>query len=278
MVAAVAAVPLFLSSVGSASLALQAAERCPRDTGASVPLQLDAAGVEAPSDDPFSAVSDRLGPSNRWLSVQRAALVGPGGETFASLLARDGALEHVEVLESGSGSGVWVSDRGAELTGLAVGDTALVGRSELPVAGIYRDLAGTSVDDYWCSNADLVLLEQRGGDLVAPPPIVLLDPESLALAMRGATVATAQGAWEAPLRSGITVAEASSLVPTLGCATAESDALRWCEGPANAGAGPYPDELPVYEPADFVERYLRSHLPFVLARSDAIRPTVGGGI
>src|SRR3546814_2897327 len=58
-----------------------------------------------------------LGPSNRWLSVQRAALVGPGGETFASLLARDGALEHVEVLESGSGSGVWVSDRGAELTG-----------------------------------------------------------------------------------------------------------------------------------------------------------------
>ncbi|HEY9556714.1 MAG TPA: hypothetical protein VIR58_08265, partial [Acidimicrobiales bacterium] len=65
MVAAVAAVPLFLSSVGSASLALQASERCPRDTGASVPLQLDATGVEAPPDDPFSAVSDRLGPSNR---------------------------------------------------------------------------------------------------------------------------------------------------------------------------------------------------------------------
>src|SRR3546814_11118393 len=118
--------------------------------------------------------------------------------------SRDGALEHVEVRESGSGSGVWVSDRGAELNGLAVGDTALVGRSELPVAGIYRDLAGTSVDDYWCSNADLVLLEQRGGDLVAPPPIVLVDPESLALVMRGATVAIAQGAWEAPLRSGIT--------------------------------------------------------------------------
>src|SRR3546814_16863758 len=96
--------------------------------------------------------------------------------------------------------------------------------------------------------------------------------------MRGATVATAQGAWEAPLRSGITVAEATSLVPTLGCATAESDALRWCEGPANAGERPYPDDLPVYEPADFVERYLRSPLPFVLARSDAIRPTVGRGI
>src|SRR3546814_16943563 len=74
MVAAVAAVPLFLSSVGSASLALQASERCPRDTGASVPLQLDATGVEAPPDDPFSAVSDRLGPSNRWLSGQREAL------------------------------------------------------------------------------------------------------------------------------------------------------------------------------------------------------------
>src|SRR3546814_2083036 len=58
----------------------------------------------------------------------------------------------------------------------------------------------------------------------------------------------------------------------------ESDALRWCERSANADEGPYPDDLPVYEPADFVERYLRSHLPFVLARSDAIRTTVGGGI
>src|SRR3546814_15909833 len=108
MVAAVAAVPLFLSSVGSASLALQASERCPRDTGASVPLQLDAAGVEAPSDDPFSAVSDRLGPSNRWLSVQRAALVGPVGETFASLLARDGALWTVDRKSVGEGKGLEV--------------------------------------------------------------------------------------------------------------------------------------------------------------------------
>src|SRR3546814_20071091 len=51
-----------------------------------------------------------------------------------------------------------------------------------------------------------------------------------------------------------------------------------CSSDLNAGEGPYPDDLPVYEPADFVERYLRSHLPFVLARSDAIRTTVGGGI
>src|SRR3546814_14679713 len=116
------------------------------------------------------------------------------------------------------------------------------------------DVCSSDLDDYWCSNADLVLLEQRGGDLVAPPPIVLLDPESLALAMRGATVATAPGAWEAPLRSGITVAQATSLVPTLGCATAESDALRWFEGPANASEGPYPATLPVTTPAEICVR------------------------
>ncbi len=33
VVAALAAVPLFLSSAGTASIELQAAERCPRDTG-----------------------------------------------------------------------------------------------------------------------------------------------------------------------------------------------------------------------------------------------------
>src|SRR5688500_13382452 len=35
LAAALASVPLFLSSVGSETIALQTAERCPRDTGAS---------------------------------------------------------------------------------------------------------------------------------------------------------------------------------------------------------------------------------------------------
>ncbi len=175
VVAALAAVPLFLSSAGTASIELQAAERCPRDTGVAL-VDPRAADVREARADPFVAVADRLGSTNRWTRLQLVPLA-PVGVTDSTeqvtVLARDGALEHVDVVEGGDGAGVWLTDRAAGETGIGVGDRARLGGVEVPVAGVHRDLAGNSVDRFWCSNADLLLIRSQGADLVKPPPVVL---------------------------------------------------------------------------------------------------------
>src|SRR5688572_32395896 len=55
--ASLAAVPLFLSSVGTESVTLQAAERCPRDTGAILGFEATPSSVGTPSPDPFLPVA-----------------------------------------------------------------------------------------------------------------------------------------------------------------------------------------------------------------------------
>jgi putative ABC transport system permease protein len=284
--ASLAAVPLFLSSVGTASVALQASERCPRDTGAMRSFSATPQQVTARSEDPFRPVADQLGPSNHWVRLELATLAGNDASrsTPASLLTRDDALDHVEVLEGSDGPGVWISDRGAEQTGLGVGDLATVGEAQAPVVGIYRDLSGTSVDDFWCSNADLVLLEARGADLVRPPPLVLADEQTFATLMDGMGAAVADGAWEVPLRDGQTVADTKALVDDLACGAdgQEASDLEWCADgrprvPRSSG-GFSREPVEARSAPDFVERFLHSHLPFVTKRSTAIQTSVGGGV
>ena len=122
--ASLASVPLFTSSVGSASMQLQREERCARDLGASRPFSVAASGIRAPSPDPFTPVADRLGPSNWWARVEDVPLRGGTAGTdrlTVSLLARGGALDNVEVLEPGTGPGVWLSDRAQRADGVARG-------------------------------------------------------------------------------------------------------------------------------------------------------------
>jgi putative ABC transport system permease protein len=285
MVASLASVPLFLSSVGSASVALQAEERCPRDTGASLALRPTPDEVRTPSPDPFRPVAADLGPSNRWVEVEEATLAAPGGGpgTPVSLLARDRAVEHIEVLDGADGPGLWITDRAAELTGLGVGDTAAIGTATAPVVGVYRDLSGSTVDDFWCSNASLVLLEVRGADLVRPPPMVLADPGTLATLMGGLGLETARGVWEAPLRDSVTVSDAEVLVATLACRGPRGAALVWCEDgqpsiPGMTSPRGTSEPTRARDDADFVERFLGSSLPFVIDRSEATRTSVAGGV
>lgn len=293
--AATAAVPLYLSSVGSAAVSLQVDERCPRDTGVTQTFQVTSSDVlEDRRDDPFGVLDDQLRPGSRWTRVEGLTLLGsdPGRDTDATMLARDGAVDHVEVLDGPEGTGAWITDRAAERTGLAVGDTATLDGVELPVAAVYRDVAGSTVDDYWCSNGDLLLLEVRGGDLVLPPPVVLVDevlfaqvtdalgPIPMELNDRTARL----GAWEAPLRDDRTIADLDGLVPTLACRERASSELRWCADGARPAVGSRrnrdftSDEIQASDDADFVERYLHSHLPFVTQRARAIRTSVGGGV
>ena len=263
---------------------LQREERCARDLGASRPFSVAASGIRTPSPDPFVPVADRLGPSNWWAQVEDVPLIGGTESTdrlTVSLLVRGGALDNIEVLEPGTGPGVWLSDRASELMGLHAGDFATIGETRVGIAGVYRDLSGPSVDDFWCSNADMLLLE--GPELIPPPPLVLVDRETLASVMQDFELPAARGAWQAGLRPGLTLHQADELLGSLTCRDGD-DRLSWCASgvrPPVPGtpSGPFRDQsVDARDEAEFATRFLESSLPFAIARTRAIQKSVGGGI
>jgi putative ABC transport system permease protein len=280
-----AAVPLFLSSVGTGSVGLQASERCPRDTGVTQLIEASAPQVTSPPRSPFASLGDLLGPSNRWLRLEDLPMAGrPGAkESDVSVLLRDDALAHIDVLEGSTGPGLLLSTRAAEESGLGAGDHATIGGVSLPVAGVYSDLSGTTVDDYWCSTSDMLMVEVRGADMVLPPPLLLADPDTFVTLMRGLDgVHSAPGAWEAPLHQQLTVAQAGQLVHALACGSGEDLGLPWCTGaelpPVGTTSGRFRQPVHARDDAHFVEQFLHSHLPFVIQRSKATQAAVGGGV
>src|SRR5688572_33468433 len=66
MTTSLAAVPLFLSSVGTESVALQASERCPRDTGVSLHYLPSRNAETSPADDPLRSEERRVGKGYRY--------------------------------------------------------------------------------------------------------------------------------------------------------------------------------------------------------------------
>ena len=77
LAAPLAAVPLFLSSAGSASVAVQVAERCARDTGATfrqLPSAVPNAGAGV--EDPFAPLGAWLGPTEGWGRLDDVMLEG----------------------------------------------------------------------------------------------------------------------------------------------------------------------------------------------------------
>ncbi len=283
LAASLASVPLFLSSAGTEAVALQAAERCPRDTGATYRIP-PGPGSPLGAPDPFTPLADELGPSIQWARLE-TWLEGPdpSQRTPVVVLFRDGALDHVDVVEGSDRPGaVWVSDRAAEMTG--VGRSATLGGVPTPVAGVYRDLtAGTISDPFWCAHRPDLLL--RGADLVPPPPVVIADRETWSSLEASADSVVVEAAWEARLRSKVTVTEARALVEELACNGTEAADLAWCEaGPPLVDS----DGVPTWTPDDrqieapdaatFVERYFQSSLPFVADRARGIQTAVGGGV
>ncbi|HEX6417997.1 MAG TPA: FtsX-like permease family protein [Acidimicrobiales bacterium] len=315
LAAPVAAIPLFLSSAGSEGIAVQAEERCPRDTGATYLTGFTAAELRDPPPDPFAPLAGDLEPAVSWARLG-VSLARPDGSTAPPmpLLARDGAVDHVEVVDGSPGPGLWISDRAAEITRLGAGDVATIvdptltvpaprtpqmepmdGRMEVPIAGVYRDLAGPARDDdYWCSHADLLL----GVPDDLPPPLVLADRATMAGLVDALGVDTAPGAWEASLRDGLTPARSQRLVGHLACGSGAADRLSWCEDVEVAadgtltqrverlglvpGQGPphrLPDEVRTYDGAGaFVSEVLTSRLPYVTERTQAIQSSVAGGV
>jgi putative ABC transport system permease protein len=264
-----AGVPLFLSSAGSESVEVQAADRCPRDTGATYRFFETPAGSGTPPHNPLTPV-DKLTPATSWVRLDGVRLADEDGSpgTAAFVLSRDDVFDHIEVVDGPSGDGVWITDRAATITGLGPADPATIDGIPLRVAGVYRDLSGTEVDDYWCSQADMLLL--RGPEREPPPPVVIADRQTLAELAIDLELDGVEGAWEAGLRDGLTVSDTGNLVDELACGTATAPELGWCGG--------VPPPAAEADPSDFVAGAFGSHLPFVFDRAQAIQRSVGGGV
>lgn len=271
LAAAGASVPLFLSSAGTEAVALQAGERCPRDTGAtSVVTAPTGSALDAP--DPFAPLAARLGPSVQWGRME-TWLEGaePSSRTPVVVLFREGAEGHLDVQDHAPvPGGVWLSDRATGMVRSAPGRTVELGGVGLPVAGVYRDLgAGTISDPYWCAHRTDLLL--RGADLIPPRPVVVVDRATWKQLERTGDVTAVSAAWEAPLRPGVTVSDAQALVDDLACRGGHAADLTWCAAEPTAGAGDAEAEA-------YVNAAFESSLPFVVDRARAIQAAVGGGV
>jgi putative ABC transport system permease protein len=197
---AVASAPLFLSSARSGALQQQLAERCAEagwgQTGAFVAqvrngrptgARFDGATLDAALEQgwretghdsvPVMATGD-IGSSD---SGPEAGLVRDAAGTALSIpgtvFYRPGAVDDVERVDAGGGSGVWVPQSWADQASIAAGDTITVADSTVTVAGRYTDLFATTPSAAWCDYRQLYANDTSANN---PPPALLLatDPET----------------------------------------------------------------------------------------------------
>jgi putative ABC transport system permease protein len=286
VVAGLASLPVFLSAVGVRAIAMQAADRCGPDTGASFTAPVATADLTKEQPNPFEPLGDRLAATQRWLVIPGESLSGAGGnDVDVTLMWADDAFDHIETLarvpNAGDTQGWWITDRAAEKTGLSVGDQAMVGKTTATVTGIYRDRAGPFLDNYWCAEARALLPVESGGDVTLPPPVVLVDVATAAAFLSDAGATEFDVTWRASLGSNVTAGELPELVDDLACGD-PNVVVPWCEttgaADASVGGGPFEERLSSGEADRFVRESLGSHLGYVVGRTDGIVATVAAGI
>lgn len=184
---------LFLASATTGSLhssaSLACAERSqPAVSNSRTARQMPTAqqsprGVQQADPVVSSVLTGRDLPAPDLVATSQVGL--PTGSTSnyssATLFARIGALNHVDVVASAGGSGVWVPERFAAASHVRAGMSLPIGASALRVAGVYRDLAPSgfvplfAVPRYWCSWSAQILPTP----FHRPPPLFLTDLASL---------------------------------------------------------------------------------------------------
>jgi putative ABC transport system permease protein len=272
LAASMSAVPLFLSSAGTAALERQAAERCAAATGATLYATAEA-NAFADAAAATSAGRSELGPGIvTYLPLVTLSVTSTeGGSAWLSqLLSRTGALDHIEPIEVadvGSG-GVWVPDRLAANLDINAGDqiaiSSLGAPAVVPVAGVYRDLLSQTLDDFWCPLEPSLAATNPYGDL--PPPPLLADEatfldlsEQLDLGIGDGPPPPQWVTYEAPVIDELTLGEAADLTAFY---------RRW-PGLIDDELG----EVPHTGPPS-----LQSDLTFMTDRAEALQASIGGGI
>ena len=186
IVGLVAAAPvLFVSSVGAGAVQTQYGRSCPASLAPTLRVaylpQSGAVGDpldrlrEAVAEDPSFAEPERI-------VANYAANVATVGDRRAMIgfLARDGFLDHVEVIGPSTDGDVWLPHTLQAELDVAPGDTIDIelrdGRlDQLTVAGVFRDLASAPLDSYWCAATKAIMPENMYGEIF-PPPMALVEP------------------------------------------------------------------------------------------------------
>jgi putative ABC transport system permease protein len=232
-----AATPLFVAAAGNAALQQQLDTTCPYTAGAnvraSVPFQTDAEARKTFLDSRKIIVTRAANHHLRYhdpLLVSQytrvdAERAGGGDRLTQSLVARDGFLKHIDVVQRWGPTGVWVTEAAVAELGLRRGTPMRLAyerqdiqpdgttkltpvEATLPIAGVYRDLARSLVQPFWCSLQAVIYPPSLSSD-IATPSVVLMDNATFTATTNrlGATGVT--HVLEFPLtRSGLTTSKA----------------------------------------------------------------------
>ncbi|WP_166518188.1 hypothetical protein, partial [Candidatus Blastococcus massiliensis] len=195
---ALASAPLLLSSARSAALQAQLAPQCAEAAQPATFATLEFEPGTPPEQLVEAADRTRELWTDRGRDPERALLVtrsvGPAGNPQAAMPVRDtagaplsqpanliwrpGITDHVEVVDSAGGAGVWLPASYAEAAGAIVGDGIIVAGVTVPVAGVYTDLFDTDAGPYWCAYGELYL---NAASANVPPPALLLATDQVTL-------------------------------------------------------------------------------------------------
>ncbi|HEX6236486.1 MAG TPA: hypothetical protein VFZ68_04790 [Acidimicrobiales bacterium] len=207
--------PMLQSSAATASLHQDLEEGCRYDVGLRVSRQVAVDPRPDRGDGPpdlraaTRALDDAigepggLGPTVTTLSMSRAEVRSLDGSRHLTvqLMARTDATDHVEVLERGSGTGIWLPDVVAESVGVGAGDEVALRVGDLggtttqvPVGAVFRDLRAGR-DRSWCSLTQAFV---GPAALNPPPPLVLIDHDLMIRALADQRVGRVLTIWEYP--------------------------------------------------------------------------------
>ena len=235
-----AASPVFLSSVGNATLQRTLRETCPWDAGLEMRIPAPLSGRDffysgigsPPQAGPLPPALVALGQADalvrksfapvaktlpvRWYVVGSSlqATRPDSSREFGSvrLLTKDAALSHIVKLSSAGGDGVWVPDTVANVLGVKAGGAIRLEGFGKPikarVVGVYRNLSDMPRTQFWCGQERLIYSYSAFANK-PPPPLILADRDTFLrignrLGEKGALVY-----WDVPIRApGLTVTEA----------------------------------------------------------------------
>ncbi len=231
---AAAAGPLFVSASASAAVG----DELRRLTGFGAGAYVRVTGPVAPADvqaagDPTfverTRLLERTTAGLRGVGSVVATVLAPevaaagasgDGELEVRLLARTGALDHVEQLQGG-GSGLWLADTAAEQLRLVPGDRVRLGLGTtertvaVRVAGLYRTLALAPRTPFWRSLEGEIYSAPPA--FATPPTFAIGDEETVSLVAAELGLERADFRWEIPLDSSeLSLADARAVSDELG--------------------------------------------------------------
>jgi putative ABC transport system permease protein len=195
---AAATAPLFLSTIGTASLHSAAAQRCPEQA---MPAAITNASGLRPADNAlltkrFSTAYERAGlaPARNvvWASAVLSADASSGLSVSgpAYVFSAPGATRHIDKLRSIGGSGIWLNRYEAAQFHVKPGAFLSLNGKKARVVGIYKTLAhpndpGFQLARAWCTWHNIVVpngvVEQR------PPSFIIADSQSFAVSVSSST-------------------------------------------------------------------------------------------